>query len=153
ELVNECGVEGKKHMKKVMVLAWLCVGLAVPIQSDGWVACGGRGYGAVAYRAPCWHPGWSCGGVCTGMPAAAGFAGFAAGAAVGAAVARPTVVAAPPPVVVAPPVRYGSIYYSLPSGTQDTYVGGQEYYVFAGTYYQPFCGSNGVYYEAVAPPL
>jgi hypothetical protein len=56
-------------------------------------------------------------------------------------------------VVIAPAVPVGSIYYSLPSGTQATYAGGQQYYVFGGTYYQPFFGANGVYYQVVAPPL
>jgi hypothetical protein len=145
-------------MNKMMSLALVCAALAIPIRSDGWVAWGGR-YGGVAVGGACWHPGWGCGGVYTGSAVAAGVAGLAAGAAIGAAVARPTyVVGAPPPVVVAPVAAapalapFGSIYYSLPYGAQPTWIGGQQYYYFGNTYYRPYFGNNGVYYEVVPQP-
>src|SRR5262245_3289404 len=145
-------------MKKLMSLALLCAALAVPIQSDGWVAAGGRG-GFVAAGGPCWHAGWSCGGVCTGTAVAAGAAGFAAGAAVGAAVARanqPAYVVAAPPAVVGAPVQavpIGTVYYSVPYGAQPLSVAGQQYYYLGSTYYRPFFGGNGVYYQVVPSPI
>jgi hypothetical protein len=150
-------------MKKVMSLALLCAVLAVPIQSDGWVAVGGRGWGGA-----CWHGGWGCGGVSTGTAVAAGFAGLAAGAAIGAAAASPTyvaapVVVAPSPVVVAPapvvggpvyvPPAIGAIYYSLPYGAVSTVIHGQQYYVSGSICYRPYFGNNGVYYEVVPYPI
>ena len=144
-------------MKKLVSLALLCAALAVPIQSDGWVAAGGRG-GAVAAGGACWHSGWSCGGVCTGTAVAAGATGLAAGAAVGSAVARanqPAYVAgARPPVVAAavPSVRIGTVYPTLPYGAQPLTIAGQQYYNLAGTYYQPYFGGNGVYYQVVPAP-
>jgi hypothetical protein len=143
-------------MKKEMSLILLLAVLAIPTQSDGWVAWGGGGYRGVAVvRPPYWHAGWGCGGVCTGTAVAAGAAGFVAGAAVGAAMARPTVVVTPPPVVIAPvpAVPLGTIHYFLPYGAQPIAVGGQQYYTLGGTYYQPFFGNNGVYYQVVAPPI
>jgi hypothetical protein len=150
----------EKHMKKLMSLALLCAALAVPIQSDGWVAAGGRG-GFVAAGGPCWHAGWSCGGVSTGTAVAAGVAGLAVGAAIGAAAASPTYVVAPAPVVVAPvavapvvvPPAIGAIYYSLPYGAQSTIIHGQQYYVSGSICYRPYFGNNGVYYEVVPYPI
>lgn len=141
-------------MKKSICVALVLAAVA-PVPSDAWVAFGGRG-GFVAAGGPCWHPGWGCGGVCTGTAVAAGVAGFAAGAAVGAALARPAVVVTPAPVVVNQvqfPPAVGAIYYSLPYGAQALTVGGQQYYLLGGTYYRPFFGNNGVYYEVVAPPI
>jgi hypothetical protein len=144
-------------MKKLMSLALLSAALAVPIQSDGWVAWGGHGYGGA-----CWNRGWGCGGVSTGTAVAAGFAGLAAGAAIGAAVARPAYVVAPAPVVLAPPpvvfapapvAPIGSIYYSLPPGAQGATINGQQYYYLGNTYYHPYFGNNGVYYQVVANPI
>jgi hypothetical protein len=148
----------EKYMKKVMSLALLCAALAVPIQSDGWVAVGGRGWGG-----GCWHGGWGCGGVSTGTAVAAGFAGLAAGAAIGAAAASPTYVVAPSPVVVTPapivtapvvvPPAIGAIYYSLPYGAQSQIIRGQQYYVSGSFCYKPYFGNNGVYYEVVPYPI
>jgi hypothetical protein len=79
-----------------------------------------------------------------------------AGAAIGAAVARPTyVVGVPPPVVVAtvPSVPIGTIYYTLPYGAQPLTIAGQQYYNLGGTYYRPYFGYNGVYYQVVPYPI
>ena len=147
-------------MKKLMSLALLGAALALPIQSDGWVAVGGRGWGGAAWGGGCWHAGWGCGGVSTGTAVAAGLTGLAVGAAIGAAAARPTYVVAPSPVVVAPvvaPVQVapalGTIYYSLPYGAQSTLIQGQQYYVLGSTFYRPYFGNNGVYYEVVPYPI
>ena len=155
-------------MKRVMSVVLLCAALALPIQSDGWVAAGGRGWGGAAWGGGCWHGGWGCGGVSTGTAVAAGFAGLAAGAAIGASVARPAyvaapVVVAPSPVVVTPapvlggavyvPPAIGAIYYSLPYGAQSTIIHGQQYYVSGSICYRPYFGNNGVYYEVVPYPI
>jgi hypothetical protein len=143
-------------MKRSIIIGLLCATVAIPTQSDGWVAVGGRGWGGAAWGGGCWHAGWGCGGVSTGTAVAAGLAGFAAGAAVGAAT-RPAVVVAPAPVVVAPtviqiPPAIGAIYYSLPYGAQSTIIQGQQYYVLGSTFYRPYFGGNGVYYEVVPYP-
>jgi hypothetical protein len=152
-------------MKKLMIVAVLGAALVVPTQSDAWVAVARGGYYHPTYGA-CWHGGWGCGGVSTGTAVAAGVAGLAVGAAVGSAVARantPTYVVAPtyatpyygapPPVYVAPGASIGSIYYSLPYGAQSAYINGAQYYVLNGSYYKPYFGNNGVYYQVVPNPI
>jgi hypothetical protein len=88
---------------------------------------------------------------------------LAAGAAIGAAATRPAyvapVVVAPAPVVVAPapviiaPPAIGAIYYTLPNGVQATSINGQQYYVLGSTFYRPYFGNNGVYYQVVPNPF
>ena len=161
-------------MKNILMTLGLSAALlALPANSNAWVAagCGYHygGYHSVAvYHPPCYHVGYSCGGVSTGTAVAAGMAGLAVGAMVGSAAAKPVtptyVVApvpvyaspyyvAPPPVVVAPAAPIGSIYYSLPAGAQMANINGTQYYVLGSTYYRPYFGNNGVYYEVVANPI
>jgi hypothetical protein len=52
--------------------------------------------------------------------------------------------------VVAPPV--GATVQSLPKGAKKTEVGGTEYYVYAGTYYQVFHSGSKVVYMVVKNP-
>jgi len=147
-------------MKIPMTLCLVAAFLVLPARTHGWVA----------YRGGCcWHGGYSCGGVSTGTAVAAGFAGLAAGALNGSAAARasqPAVVVAPTPVYAAPYPYYtappvvvpatagiGSIYYSLPPGAQSANINGTQYYVLGNTYYRPYFGSNGAYYEVVANPI
>lgn len=160
-------------MKKIlMTLGLVGALLAFPTTTThAWVACGHAGWGGyhgVAWGGGCYHGGYSCGGVSTGTAVAAGFAGLAVGAAVGSAVARantPAYVVAPapvyaspyyypaPPVVVPAVAAVGSIYYSLPAGAQSANINGTQYYVLGSTYYRPYFGNNGVYYEVVANPI
>ena len=132
--------------------------LALPTQSDAWVAYGRAGWGRC-----CWHTGYCCGGVSTGTSVAVGCTGLAVGARV-IPVATPTVVVSTPaypapyyysdpPVVVPPVAPVGSIYYSLPAGAQAANINGIQYYVLGSTYFRPFFGSNGVYYEVVPNPI
>ena len=156
-------------MKKLMTLALLAATLALPLQSDAWVAYGRGGYAHVGYAHvgyAGWHGGWSCGGVSTGTAVAAGVAGLAAGAMIGAAT-RPAVVVAPapvyvtpapvyvapPPVYVPPTAPIGSIYYSLPYGAQSANINGVQYYVLGSTYYRAYFGNNGVYYQVAPNPI
>jgi hypothetical protein len=141
--------------------------VALPLQTNAWVAAAGGyrgGYHGVAvgvYHPPCYHVGYSCGGVSTGTAVAAGMAGLAVGAAIGSAAAHPTyvvapapvVVYAPPPVYVAPGAPIGSVYYSLPYGAQSANINGTQYYVLSGSYYKPYFGNNGVYYQVVPNPI
>jgi hypothetical protein len=59
----------------------------------------------------------------------------------------------PPPVVVPAVAAVGSIYYSLPPGAQSANINGTQYYVLGSTYYRPYFGNNGVYYEVVPNPI
>jgi hypothetical protein len=160
-------------MKKILITLSLAGALlALPTTTDAWVACGHAGWGGyhgVAVGGACWHGGYHCGGVSTGTAVAAGFAGLAVGAAVGSAVAHANTPAyvvapapvvyttpyyyAPPPIVVPPTAPVGSIYYSLPPGAQSANINGTQYYVLGSTYYRPYFGNNGVYYEVVTNPI
>jgi hypothetical protein len=144
-------------MRKLMSLVLLGASLAAPVRSNAWVAVARGGYGGA-----CWHGGWSCGGVSTGTAVAAGVAGLAVGAAIGSAAAQANAaayqsvyVAQPAPVFV-PPVQavpLGTVYYTLPYGAQATTIGGQQYYYLGSTYYRPYFGNNGVYYQVVPFPI
>ncbi len=161
-------------MKKILMPLTLAGAvLALPTTTNAWVAAGRAAGGRhVAWGGSCYHGGYSCGGVSTGTAVAAGFAGLATGALIGSAVAHantPTYMVAPmpgyttpysssayysaPPVVVPTVAAVGSIYYSLPPGVQSANINGTQYYVLGGTYYRPYFGSNGVYYEVVANPI
>ena len=160
-------------MKKTLIPLSLTIAvLTLPANtSQAWVACGHAGWGGyhgVAWGGGCYHGGYSCGGVSTGTAVAAGIAGLATGALIGSAVARantPAVIVAPtpvyaspyyygaPPVVVPAAAPVGSIYYSLPPGAQSANINGTQYYVVGNTYYRPYFGNNGVYYEVVANPI
>ena len=140
-------------MKKLMTFVLAGAVLTLPTSSNAWVA----------YRRPCcFHVGWGCGGVSTGTAVAAGVGGFAAGALIGSAAARasqPAVVVDPyytgypPPVVVAPAAAVGSIFYSLPPGAKSANINGTQYYVLGSTYYRPYFGNNGVYYQVAPNPI
>ena len=136
--------------------------MALPTSTNAWVAYGHASYGHVAYVGG-YHGGYSCGGVSTGTAVAAGVTGLVVGAAI-AKSSQPTVVVAapvyatpyyvaPPPVVVVPAAPVGSIYYSLPYGAKSASINGTQYYVLGMTYYRPFFGSNGVYYQVVPNPI
>ena len=133
--------------------------LALPTPTNAWVAYGHTTYVRAGGG---YHAGYSCGGVSTGTAVAAGVTGSVVGAAIAKsshpplwwrpAYATPYYVA-PPPVVVVPVAPVGSIYYSLPYGAKSASVNGTHYYVLGITYYRPFFGSNGVYYQVVPNPI
>jgi hypothetical protein len=116
----------------LVALAALAVLLA-PARAHGWVAV-------------------------RGAPIARGVAiGVTAGAVAGA-VSRSyyppppsTVIVTPPPAAPAPapaPTAVGSVVTTLPSGCVSA-AGGR--YQCGSVWYQPYFGSNGVYYQVVAP--
>jgi len=134
--------------------------LAPVADSTAWVAAGRGwgGHGAVAVGG--YHGGYYHGGGCWGCGAAVG---AVAGLAVGAAVAS---AARPPTVVVQQPAYYPPVgtYYSqgnlplgtqvasLPPGSSSMVVNGVNYYQSGPTWYKPFFGSSGVYYQVVPAP-
>ena len=138
--------------------------LAPIADANAWVAAarGWGGRGAVAVGG--YHGGYYHGGGCWGCGAAAGaVAGLAVGAAVGAAAAS---AARPATVVVQQPAYYPPVspYYPqgnlalgtqvayLPPGANSMVVNGVHYYQSGPTWYKPYYGSSGVYYEVVPAP-
>jgi hypothetical protein len=96
--------------------------------ADGWHA---GGYYAGGFHGPvAVNHYW--GGGCYWCGAAAG---VAAGAAIGAAGAY----------------ALGSLVTTVPAGCDYQNVGGVNYYVCNGTWFQPFYGNNGLYYRVVPP--
>ena len=101
--------------------------------------------------------GWSGGGWGWGAADDA-LAGMAVGAAIGAAASQPStiVVEQPSTTVVqqsAPAApAYGTQVTQLPGGCTSQNVHGVMAYQCGSTWYRPYFGANGVYYEVVSPP-
>jgi len=130
-----------------------------------WIAAGGYHgayyhpsyYHPSYYHPPYYHPPTGC----YGCGAAAGaVAGLAVGAAIASA-SRPTtvVVQQPAPVYVQQPTYYvqgnlpiGTQVAVLPPGTSSMVVNGVTYYQSGPTWYKPYFGSSGVYYQVVPTP-
>lgn len=133
--------------------------LAPVADANAWVAAsrGWCGHGAVAVGG--YHGAYYHGGGCYGCAAAAGaVAGLAVGAAVASA-ARPTTVVVAPPAYYPPVNAYpqgnlelGTQVASLPPGSNSMVVNGVNYYQSGPTWYKPFYGSSGVYYQVVPAP-
>lgn len=159
-----------KPMKKCILGVAVTASLLVPLaDANAWVAAGrgwgGRGFVAAGHP---YHGGYYHGGGyyhrgCYGCGAAAGaVAGLAVGTMAGAAIASASqpVYVAPQPVYVAPQPAYavqgnlpiGSQYAALPPGSKSMTVNGVNYYQNGPTWYKPYFGSSGVYYEVVPAP-
>jgi hypothetical protein len=99
------------------------------------------------------HGGNGCVGCGVGLAAVAG---LATGVIVGAAIARPqpqtVYVAQPVPTMVIASPQMGAEYGALPPGCQSMNVNGVNYFQCGPTWYQPFVGGNGVYYQVVPTP-
>ncbi|MDM0071805.1 hypothetical protein [Variovorax sp. J31P207] len=149
------------RIKTLVLGAAVVCGALIPLSgANAWVAAAGgwRG-GAVAVGGyhP-YHPYYRPPG-CYGCGAAAG---AVAGLAVGAAIAdasRPAVVVQPAPVIVQPPavvvqsaMPLGTQIAALPGGARSMVVNGVTYYQSGPTWYKPYFGSSGVYYEVVPAP-
>lgn len=141
-----------RNVKRQLTCLGVLAGVvAMPVRpAAAWIACGHfyRPPVVVCHTGPCY----------AGIGAAA-VVGFAAGAAVASrpvVVAPSAVVVAPPPVVVTTPTVYpplvGDRVSVLPIGAQEVTVRSVQYYLSSGTWYRPFFGSNGVYYEVVPAP-
>lgn len=156
-----------KQMKTVILGIAVIASVLVPLSdANAWVAVargwGGRGVVAVGHP---YYGGYYHGGGCYGCGAAAGaVAGLAVGAVAGAAIAdasRPaTVVVQQPSTVVIQQPAYavhghlpiGTQVAALPPGSSSMVVNGANYYQSGRTWYKPFFGSSGVYYEVVPAP-
>ncbi|MDM0113704.1 hypothetical protein QTI66_16210 [Variovorax sp. J22R133] len=149
-----------KHIRNLTLGVAIAAAGLIPLSSaNAWVAAAG-GYRGGAVAVGGFHPAYRPAG-CYGCGAAVGaVAGMAVGAAVASA-ARPAtvVVAQPMPVVVEPPpyavvgnVPLGSQVAALPSGTQSMVVNGVTFYQHGPTWYKPYFGSSGVYYQVVPAP-
>jgi hypothetical protein len=149
-----------KPVKYLPIGALVVASLLLPLQdANAWVAAargGWGGRGAVAVGGG-YHGAYYHGGGCYGCGAAVG---AVAGLAVGTAIAS---AAQPATVVVQQPIQQPS-YYSpgylavgsqvagLPPGSNSMVVNGQQYYQSGPTWYRPYFGSSGVYYEVVPAP-
>ena len=156
----------------------LLAALLVPLQNaNAWVAVGGHGgayHGGGAY----YHGGsYYHGGGCYGCGGAAVAVGVMAGVAIASAAATPQVVVQQPatvyvqqpapvyieqaPPVYAPPPVYatqgnmplGSQVALLPPGAAPAVVNGETYYRSGPTWFKPYYGSAGVYYQVVIAPM
>lgn len=81
-------------------------------------------------------------------------AGLAVGAAIGSAASQPSTVVVDNTTVVQPPPAFpaGTKVTVLPEGSQVRNVDGSPIYQNGSTWYKPYFGSNGVYYEVVPAP-
>lgn len=154
---------------KTLVLGFaVTASVLVPLtDANAWVAAGGyHGYGGYhgAVAVGGYHGGaYYHGGGCYGC----GAAGLAVGVMAGAAIAhasQPAVVVQQPivysqPVVVQQPayvtqgnLPIGTQVAALPPGSSSMVVNGTNYYQNGPTWYKPYYGSSGVYYEVVPTP-
>jgi hypothetical protein len=150
-----------KHIKTLVLGVAVMAGVSVPLSSaNAWVAAGARGVAVGGYHGGYgYHPGYRPAG-CYGCGAAAGaVAGIAVGAAVASAyrpttvvVAQPAVVMAQPTVIVQGNMPLGTQIAALPGGSRSMVVNGANYYQNGATWYKPYYGSSGVYYEVVPTP-
>lgn len=149
-----------KRIKTLVVGAAVMVGALIPLtDAAAWVAAAG-GYRGRAVAVGGYHPAYRPPG-CYGCGAAVGaVAGMAVGAAVASA-ARPTtvvveqpgaVVVQQPAYVVQPNLPLGTQVAGVPAGSRSMVVNGANYYQDGPTWYKPYFGSSGVYYEVVPAP-
>ena len=156
-----------KHLKTYIFSVAVLAALFAPVcDANAWVAAG-RGYGGRGFVAAgggyhgAYYGGYHGGG-CYGCGAAAGVAaGMAVGTLAGAAIAgasQPATVYVQPEVVVQQPayssdnMPIGTQLASLPPGSRSMTVNGVKYYQNGPTWFKPYFGSSGVYYEVVPAP-
>lgn len=127
-------------MRAAVPIALVLGALSLPPTASAWVA-----YRGVGWRRPAvgvgvgWGGGWGAARCCCCYGAVR-------------PVAVAPVVAAPAPAVVIQP-QVTSTLYSLPPECTGFDVAGVHYYACGGSYYRPYFGNNGVYYQAVPNPL
>ncbi|MBL8395469.1 MAG: hypothetical protein JNK99_12105 [Candidatus Accumulibacter sp.] len=158
-------------MQKTLILGVVVVAtVLLPLNdANAWVAAGrgwgGRGFVAAGpgYHGAYYHGSAYYHGGCYGCGAAVGAAaGLAVGAMAGAAIAsaaQPAVVVQQPVYAVQQPVYavqgnlpLGTQVATLPPGSRSMRVNGVNYYQNGPTWYKPYFGSSGVYYEVVPAP-
>jgi hypothetical protein len=145
-----------KRMKTLILGIAATAGVLLPLaDANAWIAAGRGGFAVGGYHGGAYyHPGG-----CYGCGAAAGaVAGVMVGAAVASA-ARPTVIVDQPTYVAQQPIYVnqsnaplGTQFATLPAGSRNMVVNGVSYYQNGATWYKPYFGSSGVYYEVVPAP-
>ena len=148
-----------KQVKTTLLGLAVAASLFAPVpDANAWVAAGGY-HGAVAVGG--YHGGaYYHGGGCYGCGAAGLAVGVMAGAAIANASKPTTVVVQQPATVVVQQPAYvvqgnlpiGTQVASLPPGASSMVVNGTNYYQSGPTWYKPYFGSSGVYYEVVPVP-
>jgi hypothetical protein len=154
-----------KQPKTTLLGLAVVASLLVPLtDANAWVAAGGyRGFGGYhgAVAVGGYHGGaYYHGGGCYGCGAAGLAVGMMAGAAIASASHPATVVVQQPATVVVQQPAYvvqgnlpiGTQVASLPPGSSSMVVNGTNYYQSGPTWYKPYFGSSGVYYEVVPTP-
>ena len=92
-------------------------------------------------------------GMAAGAAVASANTASAYNAGVAAGVTAASVPMAPPAaVVMSGNYRVGFNYAVLPSGSSQVNVRGSTYYLSGNTWFQPFFGANGAYYQVVPAP-
>jgi hypothetical protein len=145
-----------KQLKTILLGTAVVASVLVPMQeANAWVAAargGWGGRGAVAVGGG-YHGAYYHGGGCYGCGAAVGaVAGLAVGAAIASAAQPATVVVQQPAYYSPGYLSVGSQVASLPPGSNSMVVNGGQYYQSGPTWYRPYYGSSGVYYEVVPAP-
>jgi hypothetical protein len=162
-----------KQIKTLMLGLAVMAGTMVPLSdANAWVAArGGWGRGGVAVggfhggavAVGGYHGAYYGGyhGGCYGCGAAAGaVAGMAVGAAIASTAYPSTVVVQQPSTVVVQQPTYvtqgnlplGTQVATLPADSRSMVVNGTNYYQSGPTWYKPYFGSSGVYYDVVSAP-
>ena len=153
-----------KQFKTVFSVIAVMVSVVVPLtDANAWVAAAGGyrgGFVAVGGFHPVYHPAYVSGG-CYGCAAAAGaVVGMAVGAAIASSAPPPAVYVQQPATVYVQQPTYvaqgnlpiGTQVSTVPAGSNSMVVNGTNYYQYGATWYRPFFGSSGVYYEVVQAP-
>jgi hypothetical protein len=144
-----------KQIKTLVIGLAVTASMLAPLtDANAWVAAGGYHGGAVYHGGSYYH-----GGGCYGCGAAGLAVGVMAGAAIANASKPTTVVVQQPAYVVQQPayvvqgnLPIGTQVASLPPGSSSMVVNGTNYYQSGPTWYKPYFGSSGVYYEVVPTP-
>jgi hypothetical protein len=145
-----------KQFKTVFSVIAVMVSVVVPLtDANAWVAAAGGyrgGFVAVGGFHPVYHPAYVSGG-CYGCAAAAGaVVGMAVGAAIASSAPPPAVYVQQPTYVAQGNLPIGTQVATVPAGSNSIVVKGTHYYQHGATWYQPFFGSSGVYYQVVPAP-
>ena len=145
-----------KQFKTVFSVIAVMVSVVVPLtDASAWVAAAGGyrgGFVAVGGFHPAYHPAYVSGG-CYGCAAAAGaVVGMAVGAAIASSAPPPAVYVQQPTYVAQGNLPIGTQVATVPVGSNSMVVNGTNYYQYGATWYRPFFGSSGVYYQVVPAP-
>jgi hypothetical protein len=148
-----------KSSTRIAVGAAIVAALVGAMNANAWVAAARGGFGGhtVVAAGGGYHGAYYHSNGCNGCGAAAGaVAGLAVGVAAGAAIAdasHPTTVVVQQTTYAAQGnVPLGTQVAVVPPGSTNEVVNGVTYYQSGPTWYKPYYGSSGVYYEVVPAP-